>query len=114
MKKFPSFVTTPANQVANVPDPSMQGYVFEGQDGLQIVFWQTENGGVQPEQVHDFWEYALVVEGTFEGEVGGKKISLKPGDECVIPPGTKHSGKYSKGYRAIDAFSAKRVTRIQA
>ena len=38
--------------------------------------------------------------------------SLKPGDECVIPPGTKHSGRYSKGYRAIDAFSAKRVTRI--
>jgi quercetin dioxygenase-like cupin family protein len=112
MNTFPDFVAAKVNQVAHVPDPSMQGYVFEGMDGVQIVFWQCENGGEQPEQVHDFWEYALVVEGTFEGEVGGKKISLKAGDECVIPPGTKHSGRYSKGYRAIDAFSAKRVTRI--
>ena len=112
MKKFPSFLTTRSNQVANVPDPSMQGHVFEGKGGIQIVFWQSENGGVQPEQVHDFWEYALVVEGSFEGIVGGQPVSLKPGDECVIPPGTRHSGTYSRGYRAIDAFSAKRVTRI--
>jgi quercetin dioxygenase-like cupin family protein len=112
MKKFPEFFTTPANRVAHVPDPSMEGFVFDGKDSRQIVFWQTEKGGVQPEQVHDFWEYALVVEGTFEGEVGGKKVFLKAGDECVIPPGTRHSGTYSKGYRAIDAFSAERVTRI--
>jgi quercetin dioxygenase-like cupin family protein len=111
MQRFPSFFATPANRVASGPDPSMEGYVFEGVDGVQIVFWQCEQGGVQPEQVHDFWEYALVVEGTFDGLVGGKPVHLEAGDECVIPPGTKHSGRYSAGYRAIDAFSAKRVER---
>jgi quercetin dioxygenase-like cupin family protein len=111
MKKFPSFFTTPANRVAVPPDAAMEGFVFEGVDGVQIVIWQCEEGGVQPEQIHDFWEYALVVEGVFDGEVGGKTVHLEPGDECVIPPGTKHSGRYSAGYRAIDAFSKHRVDR---
>ena len=112
MKRFPEFFTTKANQVKTPPDAGMVGHVFEGADGVQIVFWQCEKGGTQPEQVHDFWEYALVVEGTFDGVVGGKPVHLEPGDECVIPPGTKHSGTYSSGYRAIDAFSAKRVERL--
>jgi quercetin dioxygenase-like cupin family protein len=109
MKKFPEFMTGAAHRVADPPDPSVQGFVFHGRKDMQVVFWQCDNGGEQPEQVHDFWEYALVVEGTFEGEVGGRRVSLKAGDECVIPPGTRHSGRYSKGYRAIDIFSARRV-----
>ena len=113
MKRFPGFFTTEANRVATAPNAGMVGHVFEGADGVQIVFWQCERGGTQPEQVHDFWEYALVVEGTFEGLVGGKTVHLEPGDECVIPPGTPHSGRYSAGYRAIDAFGAKRVERAQ-
>jgi quercetin dioxygenase-like cupin family protein len=113
MQTFPSFVTTPADRVAGAPDAAMEGFVFEGAAGVQIVFWQCESGGEQPEQVHDFWEYALVVEGTFDGLVGGQPVHLEPGDECVIPPGTLHSGRYSKGYRAIDAFSSQRVVRAR-
>ena len=109
MKSFPSFVMSPANRVTGSPDSHMHGCLFKGNDHAQVVFWQCEEGGEQAEQVHDFWEYALVVEGTFDGTVGGQPVHLHPGDECVIPPGTKHSGRYSKGYRAIDAFSATRV-----
>jgi quercetin dioxygenase-like cupin family protein len=112
MKRFPDFVTRPANRVASGPDPSISGHVFEGVDGVQVVFWECERGGVQAEHVHDFWEYALVVEGTFEGLVDGKPVRMGPGDECVIPPGVRHSGRYSTGYRAIDAFSARRVERL--
>lgn len=111
MKPFPSFFTTDADRVKLAPDANMRGFVFDGADGVQIVFWQCPDGGVQSEQVHDFWEYALVVEGTFDGEVGGKPVHLAPGDECIIPPGTRHCGRYSTGYRAIDAFSSHRVDR---
>jgi quercetin dioxygenase-like cupin family protein len=112
MKRFPEFITTEANRVAESPAPGITGTVFDGADGSQVVFWECENGGTQPEQVHDFWEYALVVEGTFDGEVDGKPVHLEPGDECTIPPGVPHSGRYSSGYRAIDVFSAKRVERV--
>ena len=56
MKKFPEFITTDADRVAEVPDPSMAGFVFEGEEDVQIVFWQCENGGESAEHVHDFWE----------------------------------------------------------
>ncbi len=111
MKRFPEFITTEANRVAEGPDPGIIGTVFDGADGSQVVFWECEDGGTQPEQVHDFWEYALVVEGTFDGEVGGEPVHLEPGDECTIPPGVPHRGRYSASYRAIDVFSAKRVER---
>ena len=111
MTHFPDFVRMPCNRVANVPDPSMEGYFFEGEDDVQVVFWECENGGESPEHVHDFWEYAVVVEGTFDGLAGEEEVHLGPGEECVIPPGVVHSGRYSKDYRAIDVFSAKRVSR---
>jgi quercetin dioxygenase-like cupin family protein len=113
VKKFPEFFANRKNGVADVPDPSMQGFVFDGADHTQIVFWQCENGGIAPTHTHDFWEYALVVEGTFDGMVGDKKVHLEAGEECVIPPGTLHSGKYSTNYRAIDAFGARRVSRMK-
>ena len=103
----------PADQVAQVPDPSMQGVVFEGAEGTQIVFWECERGGESPEHVHDFWEYCVVLEGTCDSMIDGKLVHLKPGDECVIPPGVKHNGRYSPGYRAIDAFGGKRVERVR-
>jgi quercetin dioxygenase-like cupin family protein len=111
MKKFPDFVMSAANRVAAGPNPDMAGSLFQGADGVQVVFWQSEAGGEQPEHVHDFWEYALVIEGTFEGTVDGRVVHLGPGDECVIPPGAVHRGTYSPGYRAIDAFGARRVVR---
>ncbi|MGH9328131.1 MAG: cupin domain-containing protein [Terriglobia bacterium] len=111
MKKFPEFMLKSANRVADSPDPALEGFVFEGADGTQIVLWQCEKGGESPEHAHDFWEYCVVVEGTFDGLIDGKPVHLEPGEECAIPPGTKHSGRYSLGYRAIDAFGGKRVKR---
>jgi len=112
MKEFPEFIMLPVNRVADVPDPSMQGVVFDGAEGTQIVFWRCEKGGEVGEHVHDFWEYCLVVEGTFDGLIEGEQVHLEAGEECAIPPGAKHSGRFSPGYRAIDAFGGKRVERI--
>ena len=111
MKKFPPFVTSGANAVAGSHDPSVAGFVFDGADDVQIIFWQCEKGGESADHVHDFWEWAVVLEGTFDGLVGGNPLHLGPGEECLIPPGVRHSGRYSAGYRAIDAFSGHRIDR---
>ncbi|MBN1808194.1 MAG: AraC family ligand binding domain-containing protein [Planctomycetes bacterium] len=115
MKRFPEFMCTEANLISDEAQggAGMEGYLFEGADDVQVVFWQNEEGGESPEAVHDFWEYALVVEGTFDGKAGDREVHLGPGDEAVIPPGVPHSGKYSAGYRAIDVFSSRRVSRPQ-
>jgi quercetin dioxygenase-like cupin family protein len=112
MKEFPDFIMHPVDRVANVPDPGMVGAVFEGAKGTQIVFWECQAGGESPEHFHEYWEYAIVVQGTCDCIIDGKPVRLEPGDECAIPPGVKHSGRYSTGYRAIDAFGGKRVVRV--
>jgi quercetin dioxygenase-like cupin family protein len=113
MKKFPEFACSAANRITDdvQTKAGMEGYLFEGADGVQIIVWQNEKGGVSPEATHPFWEYALVVEGVYDGWIGDKKIHLEPGDEAVIPPGVKHRGSYSAGYRAIDMFGGPRIVR---
>ena len=112
MKHFPDFVRNPANEVADAPE-GMKGYLFEGADGTQVVFWENVAGGESPMHSHDFWEYAIVLEGHYEGTVDGKPVTLGPGDECAIPPGAKHGGHHSAGYRAIDVWAGPRVQRRQ-
>ncbi|MFH0962571.1 MAG: cupin domain-containing protein [Planctomycetota bacterium] len=110
-RRYPDFIRGEGNRVAQAPE-GMSGYVFEGAGGEQVVFWENSRGGHCPPAAHDFWEYALVVEGTFTGSVGGKRVELEAGDEIVVPPGVTHDGRYSANYRAIDAFGGKRVRRI--
>jgi quercetin dioxygenase-like cupin family protein len=109
---FPEFMKRAAN-AAQVPDTAsgLEGYVFAGLDGSQMVIWECANGGASEMHVHDFDEYALVIQGTCISTIGGTKVMLNPGDECLIPAGVPHDGEYSVNYRAIDAFGAQRVSR---
>lgn len=114
MKTFPKFMTHPRNAVRGAHAGSgLQGFLFEGADGTQMVIWQCRRGGMSPLHTHPYDEYAIVVQGTFKGTVDGKPIVLKAGEECFIPAGKPHDGKYSANYRAIDAFGGKRVQRIR-
>jgi len=108
--RFPEFIRDPKNAVANAPE-GMTGFIFDGAGGEQVVFWENPHGGNSPPHKHDFWEYAIVVTGRFDGRIGDEEVHLGPGDECVIPPGVEHEGAYSTDYRAIDVFGGKRVKR---
>ena len=110
MKHFPEFVHNGKNAVADAPE-GMEGFLFDGVDGAQVVLWENTPGGAVKLHKHDFWEYCYVIEGTYDGIVGGKHIHLKPGDECIVPPGVIHEGNHSANYRAIDIFGGKRIDR---
>lgn len=112
MKEFPLFMQKRCNAVKTSRQAGgLKGFVFEGVDGTQLVIWQSKRGGVSVMHTHDYDEYAIVVQGTFTGTVGGKKVKMTAGDECFIPAGVPHDGVYSSNYRAIDAFGARRVSR---
>ena len=112
MKQFPPFLR---NAACRVPPESssggMEGYLYDGADGSQVVLWTCPEGGTSPPHSHEFDEYAIVVEGIFTGKIGEESVRLGPGEECYIPAGVVHEGTYSKGYRAIDGFAGKRVAR---
>jgi len=112
MGKFPEFMRKSCNAVRlSKKAGGMEGYVFDGADGSQLVIWHAKKSGRSKMHTHDYDEYAVVVQGTFAGTIGGKKVKMRPGEECFIPAGVPHDGVYSADYRAIDAFGGKRVKR---
>jgi quercetin dioxygenase-like cupin family protein len=50
-------------------------------------------GEVAPEHTHPGEEIIYVLEGTLEYRIGGKPVSVKPGDVLFVPAGTVHSVK---------------------
>jgi mannose-6-phosphate isomerase-like protein (cupin superfamily) len=43
----------------------------------------------------------LLVEGELEAEVGGKKLTMRQGDSCIVPAGTPHRFENKGKNRAV-------------
>ena len=89
----------------------VEGYIFDGADGNQLIIWQCKVAGVSNEHVHDFDEYLFVIEGEYTTIADGKSIALKTGEEFLIPKGQAHSGTFIAGTRTVHAFGGKRAER---
>ena len=50
-------------------------------------------GYVAPSHTHPGEEIIYVLEGTLEYQIGGKAVTVKPGDVLFVPAGTVHSAK---------------------
>jgi quercetin dioxygenase-like cupin family protein len=105
--EFPDIIRKPEFEVES-PWEGLRGYMFEGRDGSQVIFWECDIEIEVPSHKHDFDEYCLVVEGTCKETVEGKTTILNKGDECVIPAGKLHWATMGPNYRAIDYFGAPR------
>lgn len=92
--------------------PDIEGYLFDGADGSQVIFWTCMSDGVSAEHVHDYDEYFIVVEGKYTVVIDGKHFDVGPGGEFFVPRNTPHSGRFISGTRAIYAFGGKRGVRV--
>ncbi|MCL4500458.1 MAG: cupin domain-containing protein [Deltaproteobacteria bacterium] len=89
----------------------VEGYVFDGADGGQMIIWTCGADGTSPEHVHDFDEYLVVVQGKYTVIIDGEKIALEVGQEYLIPTGQAHAGEYLAGTRTIHAYEGRRAKR---
>ena len=114
MKHFPDFIKNDKNKAEEEKD-GMEGYIIDrdNKDDLQVVFWEDQLGGEGSVHKHEFWEYFLIIQGTWEGYVGDNFIRLGPSDDYAIPPGVLHKGTHSPNYLSIDVFSSKRFKRVK-
>ena len=112
MEAFPDFMKASLNHIdssqQNTPD--IDGYYYEGKDGSQICFWTYLADRESKENVHEFDEYVLCVEGEYVEIFGGVEHVLHKGDELLVPMGVPHHGRVTKGTRTIHAFGGKRIT----
>ncbi len=105
--KFPNIIRRPELEVKS-EWKGVRGYMFQGPDGSQVVFWECDiETKVEPHK-HDFNEYCLVVEGVCKETIEGETKVLNKGDECIIPTGKLHWATMGSNYRAIDFFGGPR------
>ena len=76
MTEFPKFMRNPVNAMAaSQKTEGVEGYVFDGADGIQMAFFQCANSGVSAEHVHDFEEYFVVLQGVYTLIMGSDRIN---------------------------------------
>jgi cupin 2 domain-containing protein len=61
--------------------------------GFSCGVWIDPPGRVWSDFVHDTDEIVMLLEGEQEFEFGGKNFRLKPGEEMLIPAGTRHAAR---------------------
>lgn len=113
MQHFPNFMKSALNRIASASQHTAEidGYVFDGTDGTQVTFWECSADANTAEHIHEFDEYLLVVEGCYVVTMDGKDICVSAGQECVIPKGTRISGRVVAGTRTIHMFGGRRAAR---
>jgi len=113
MGDFPTFLKNPSNRIApsSQHTEDVEGYLFDGADGSQVVLWTCLASRVSKEHTHDFDEYVLVIEGECTAVAGGERVHLTAGQEHVIPAGVKQSMEVTSGTRTMHAFGGKRARR---
>ena len=113
MNEFPIFMRNAVNAVASHQKSSgVEGYVYDGADGSQVIMFQCSTNGISKEHVHDFDEYFVVIQGEYTLGMQGKTIKLIAGQEYYIPRGVPHDGAFTAGTRTINAFGGHRAERI--
>jgi len=105
--KFPDIIRKSKLEVESLWE-GVRGYMFEGRDGSQVIFWECDSEVKVRPHKHSFDEYCLVIEGTTKEIVEGEAKILNKGDECVIPAGKLHWSIMGPNYRAIDYFGGPR------
>ena len=113
MDAFPNFMKDPANRIrrSSQATPGVEGYVFDGLNGMQMAFWTCVRDAKSAEHVHDYDEYMVVVQGCYTLIIDDHSIPLKAGEEYVIPRGVLHGGEIVAGTRTIHAFGGHRADR---
>lgn len=61
--------------------------------GFSCGLWVDAPGRVWSDFVHDTDEVVMLLEGEQEFEMGGQNFRLKPGEELLIPAGTRHTAR---------------------
>ena len=114
MDQFPAFMKDPANRIAasQQATPGVEGYVFDGAEGSQMALWTCHESASAAAHTHDYDEYMVVIQGRYTLLIGGKRIALNAGPECVIPRDTPHAGEVVAGTRTIHLFGGHRADRV--
>jgi quercetin dioxygenase-like cupin family protein len=113
MGDFPDFVKNQKNRTASESEytEAIEGYVFDGADGSQVVFFRANEDRLSKEHTHPFDEWVHVLEGRCVVFAHDTERVLEAGDELLIPKGTPQRMAVTGGTRTVHVFGGKRAER---
>jgi quercetin dioxygenase-like cupin family protein len=76
----------------------------------RVAFRTEPHSHEWPWHENDVDEYVLVVEGEYVVQVDEGEVVLRPGDEVVVPAGTRQMARAAAGTRTIHAFGGRSAT----
>ena len=111
MNTFPEFIKRPSNRIDNSQQNThdIEGYFYEASDGSQVCLWTYFSDRDSKENVHEFDEYVICIDGEYVEIFDGKEHVLHKGDELLIPCQTPHHGRVKKGTRTVHVFGGQRI-----
>jgi len=114
MTEFPEFMKRAGRPVdaAQQNTADVEGYWFDGAEG-QMAFWTCREARESQPHTHEFDEYMVVLDGEYILCTDAGETVLRPGNEAVIPRGTRQWGRCSAGTRTIHAFGGQRIRPIK-
>ena len=99
--EFPEFVETLSK--VDIPVPGCTAYLIQGINS-QVLFMKFSENFLMPSHSHSA-QWGIVLSGSIELEIKGKKTTYTKGDNYFIPEGTVHSCKINAGYSDITVFN---------
>lgn len=97
---FPGFIAE--LPLAYIPIPSVSARLMQA-EGRQVLFMEFHEDVRVPEHSHEA-QWGVVLDGTIDLTVDGKKLTLKKGDTYYIPKGVSHTAKIKRGYKDMVVF----------
>jgi len=88
---------------ADVPLKGARAHLSQGSDH-QVVFMEFEADAVVPPHSHGA-QWGVVVAGSIELVIGGRRHAFARGDSYFIPEGVEHSARVSEGYAEVAFFA---------
>jgi quercetin dioxygenase-like cupin family protein len=101
MISFPDFIKQLPE--VNIQIDGFKGYLFQGET-QQIVFMEFRNDTDIAEHSHESqWE--IVLEGSVDVWIDGKKHHFSRGDQFYIPAYLPHHARIHAGYKSLACFN---------
>ena len=99
---FPSFMKKPRGRA--LAPRGLEGQVFEGEGGSQVVLWVATEDVRTPDELHDD-EHLIVLEGSYSFRINEQNVEVKAGQEFQIPTGARFAAHYAPGTRTVHLYA---------
>jgi len=102
--EFPTVIT--ALPEADMPFKGVKAWILQGEKH-QLIFFEMQPVAIVPEHSHNYAQWGMLIEGEMKLTINGKTLTIKKGDEYLIPRQAKHHATFPTKTRVIDFFSEK-------